>query len=128
MDTDPAARTPISNGHDYWTFLTNHGAVLQHVSEYSDDTIVQIADLLGLRERAVAAIVSDLRRLGYLDIERQGRHNHYSVNEGMPLRRPAHAHLSVQSLLSGIKGQGDLIQAPHAARAESQRLHSFFGT
>jgi hypothetical protein len=127
METNPAVRIPFSDEHDYWTFLTNHGAVLLFVAENPDDTIVQIADVLGLRERAVAAIVSDLRRLGYVGIERRGRHNHYTVNQEMPLRRDAHGHLTVQSLLSGLRSEGESAGAP-AARAESQRLHSFFGT
>ena len=96
-----------------------------YVSENPDDTIVQIADLLGLRERAVAAIVSDLRRLGYIGIERRGRHNHYSINQEMPLRRAAHSHLTAGDLLSGLRSEAG--SAGPAARAESQRLHSFFG-
>jgi DNA-binding transcriptional ArsR family regulator len=118
----------MSNGNDYWTLLTNHGAVLLHVAEHPDDTILEIAELLGLRERAVAAIISDLRHRGYVSIERQGRHNHYSVNEEMALRRPAHQHLTVRSLLAGLRDARDSVETSHAARAESQRMRSFFGT
>lgn len=105
MDRGPDARTPIGIAHDYWTFLTNHGAVLLHVSDHPDDTIVQIASVLGLRERAVAAIVADLRYRGYISVERIGRHNHYTVHEDQPLRRRAHAPLTVGALLSGLKGR-----------------------
>jgi len=118
----------MSNGNDYWTLLTNHGAVLLHVAENPDDTILEIAELLGLRERAVAAIIADLRHRGYVNIERQGRHNHYSVNEEMALRRPGHQHLTVRSLLAGLRDARDSAETPHAARAESQRMRSFFGT
>jgi hypothetical protein len=127
LDTEQFAQSPTSIGHDYWTLLSNHGAVLLHVAEHPDDTILEIAELLGLRERAVAAIVSDLRHRGYLTVERHGRHNHYLVNADMPLCRPAHAHLTVSALLYGLRDTDDSIEAPRAARAESQRLRSFFG-
>jgi hypothetical protein len=123
---NPPTRIPTGNHYDYWTLLTNHGAVLLHVAEHPDDTVVEMADVLGLRERAVASIIADLRRLGYVEIKRLGRHNHYTVREEMPLRRPAHGHLSVGQMLSGLKGMRE--DSPSlAARAESQKLHSFFG-
>jgi hypothetical protein len=35
-------------------------------------------------------------------VQRRGRHNHYTVNEDMPLRRPAHAQLHVGDLLGAL--------------------------
>ncbi|HEX6056311.1 MAG TPA: winged helix-turn-helix domain-containing protein, partial [Intrasporangium sp.] len=44
--------------HRGWTFLTNHGHVLVCVSRDPDATIREIANRVGITERAVQAIVS----------------------------------------------------------------------
>ena len=61
-----------------------------------------IAAALGLTERTTAAVIADLRAAGYINVQRRGRHNHYSVNGDMPLRRPAHAQLNVHDLLGTL--------------------------
>jgi DNA-binding transcriptional ArsR family regulator len=82
-----------------WTFLTNHGTVLLHIAGHPDDTMRSIAAALGLTERTTAAVIADLRAAGYLTVQRRGRHNHYTVNGGLPLRRQAHAQINVRDLL-----------------------------
>lgn len=82
-----------------WTFLTNHGTVLLHVAGHPDDSIRSIAATLGLTERTTAAVIADLRAAGYLKVQRRGRHNHYSVNDRLPLRRQVHEGILVHDLL-----------------------------
>ena len=89
-------------GNPRWTFLTNHAAVLLHIAEHPDDTVLNIAGATGLRERTTAAIIADLKSAGYLTAVRQGRYNRYSINLDMPLRRRQHASISVKKLLGAL--------------------------
>lgn len=95
----PTKKVPASGGEPRWTFLTNHAAVLLHVASHSDDTMRSVAASLGLTERTTAAVIADLRATAYIRVRRRGRHNHYSVNERMPLRRQAHTGSTVGDLL-----------------------------
>lgn len=85
-----------------WTFLTNHAAVLLHVSNHPDDTVSTISDALSLTERTTAYVLADLRAAGYIDVRRAGRHNHYVVRTSKPLRRRAHRRAHVSDLLEAL--------------------------
>lgn len=85
-----------------WTFLTNHATVLIHVAGHPDDTISLIAETLELTERTTAYVLSDLRAAGYIDVRRVGRHNHYKVRMGKPLRRDSHRRAHVRDLLESL--------------------------
>ncbi|MBI4310293.1 MAG: MarR family transcriptional regulator [Chloroflexi bacterium] len=71
-----------------WTFITNHGAVLALISHHGQVTAREIAEELGITERSVHRIISDLEVAGYIERQRQGRVNLYIVNHDLPLRRP----------------------------------------
>ena len=74
-----------------WTFLTNHAAVLFAIYEGPDLRLRDIAERVGITERAAHQIVSDLVAEGYITVERVGRRNHYSVSPDLPIRHPAWA-------------------------------------
>jgi DNA-binding MarR family transcriptional regulator len=85
-----------------WTFLTNHAAVLLHIAHHPEDSISSIADALGLSERATAGIIADLRAANYVTSRRVSRHNSYTINRNMPLRREYHAGHTVDDLLQAL--------------------------
>jgi len=85
-----------------WTFLTNHATVLIHVAGHPDDTISRIAEILDLTDRTTAYVLSDLRAAGYIDVRRVGRHNHYKVRMGKPLRRDSHRRAHVRDLIESL--------------------------
>lgn len=82
-----------------WTFLSNHGHVLVYLSKNPEALIRQIADEVGITERATQGIISELEEEGYLTIVRVGRRNTYKVNRKTKFRHPAEAHRSIDSLL-----------------------------
>ena len=82
-----------------WTFLTNHAHVLVCLVRQPDSTLREVAAQVGITERAVQRIVSDLQEAGVLHAERTGRRNRYTVDGNRPLRHPLEAHRSVQELL-----------------------------
>ncbi len=64
---------------DDWTFLSNHGHVLVALARNPDARTRDVADAVGITERAVQQIVADLVEHGYLDKEKVGRRNRYRV-------------------------------------------------
>ena len=62
------------------------------------DTLREVADRIGITERAVQRIVSELEEGGYLLRERAGRRNRYVLREGRP-RRELDAALPMLELL-----------------------------
>jgi DNA-binding Lrp family transcriptional regulator len=64
--------TPTSEISREWTFLSNHGHILIHLSRYPDSRIRDIADTVGITERSAQAILADLEETGYVTITRIG--------------------------------------------------------
>lgn len=82
-----------------WTFLSNHGHVLVLLGKKPETLIREIADQVGITERAVQGIIADLEHEGYISVERVGRRNVYRVNRKARFRHPAEAHRAIDSLL-----------------------------
>lgn len=82
-----------------WTFLTNHLHVLLVIASRGDIVLREVANLVGITERAVQKIVMELEDAGYLIRERVGRVNHYTVNLNRPLRHDLEKQHTVGSLI-----------------------------
>ncbi|MCS6772148.1 MAG: winged helix-turn-helix domain-containing protein [Kiritimatiellae bacterium] len=82
-----------------WTFLTNHSHVLLCLAQQPDMVLREVAERVGITERAVQNIVADLIEAGVLIRERVGRRNHYRIDPRRPLRHPIEAHRTVADLL-----------------------------
>ncbi|HET9698410.1 MAG TPA: winged helix-turn-helix domain-containing protein [Terriglobales bacterium] len=89
-----------------WTFLTNHAHVLICIARDPEARMRDIADLVGITERAVQRIVEDLTEAGYLEVEKQGRRNTYAVKARKHLRHPVEAHVYIESLLGIVVETG----------------------
>ena len=85
-----------------WTFLSNHGNVIVYIDEHPDARLREIADAIGITERATHKLVSELVEEGYLTRERLGRRNRYTVNCSKRLRHPALADHTLHQLLLGM--------------------------
>lgn len=83
-----------------WTFLTNHAHVLLCLAEAPELRLREVAEHVGITERAVQRIVTDLEEAGIVTRSREGRRNHYAINEAMHLRHPNEAHCTVSDLLA----------------------------
>src|SRR3982750_3707911 len=69
-----------------WAFLSNHAHVLLCIAKEPEVRLREVADRVGITERAVQRIVADLEEGGYLSRSREGRRNRYEVHLGRPLR------------------------------------------
>jgi hypothetical protein len=85
-----------------WTFLSNHGNVILFIDEHPTARLREIADAIGITERATHKLVSELVDEGYLSRERVGRRSEYSVNSEMHLRHPALSGHTLFQLLLGM--------------------------
>ncbi len=84
---------------DRWTFLTNHGRVLLTLADDPDARLRDIAERVGITERAAQMIVGDLEAEGYVTKERVGRRNHYLLDKRKRFRHPHESDHQVGELL-----------------------------
>ncbi len=87
--------------HDF-TFLTNHSHVLVCLTRDPQRRLRDVADDVGITERAVQAIVRDLAQAGVLTIKKEGRRNVYTVNKKARLRHPVEGGTTVGQLLKVV--------------------------
>ena len=83
-----------------WTFLTNYGHVLLCIASDPLIRLRDVAEKVGITERAAQRIVADLIEAGYLESNKQGRRNQYIVNGSLPLRHPIEEQNRVAALLA----------------------------
>jgi predicted transcriptional regulator len=76
-----------------WRFLSNHTQVLLCLHRDPGARFRDIAQRVGITERAAQRIVADLIESGYVESERVGRRNRYRVHSDIAMRHPAqHGH------------------------------------
>lgn len=65
-----------------------------------------VAERVGITERAVQRIVGDLEAAGAVKREREGRRNRYTLNLSKNLRHPVEAHCTLGELLAPVLEKG----------------------
>ncbi len=102
-----ASKPPAASKADAasrWTFLTNHSHVLILLDADPHLVLREVANRVGITERAVQRIIHDLEDGGFIEREKVGRQNHYRVLKHLPLRHPIEAHRKIGELLQMIGG------------------------
>jgi DNA-binding MarR family transcriptional regulator len=79
--------------------LTNHAQVLLGIAQNPDVRLRDLAQRVGITERAAQRIVVDLVEAGYVKRQRVGRRNHYSINPKAEMRHAAQQGQPVGQLL-----------------------------
>ena len=87
-----------------WTFLTNHAHVLLSLAVDPHQRMRDIADKVGITERAVQRIITDLESAGCIERVRIGRRNEYHIHEEYQLRHPIEAHRKIKDLIQLVDG------------------------
>jgi DNA-binding MarR family transcriptional regulator len=82
-----------------WRFVTNHTQVLLCIARSEDVRLRDIAETVGITERAVQRIVSDLVEAGYVQRELVGRRNRYTILREARMRHPSQADHAIGELL-----------------------------
>jgi predicted transcriptional regulator len=96
----PRETRTAADGDAVWTFLTNHSHVLICLARDPSARLRDVADEVGITERAVQRIVTDLENGGVLTRTREGRRNRYCIYGDRHLRHPVESHRTVLDLLS----------------------------
>ena len=89
-----------TSGMAEWTFLTNHAHTLLCIARDPGTRLRDVAERVGVTERAAQRIVSDLVEAGYLERMREGRRNSYQVRADRPLRHPVEQGYRVGEILA----------------------------
>ena len=87
-----------------WRFLSNHALVLLCIADDPGARLRDIAESVGITERATHRIVDELVDGGYVSRERLGRRNRYEVREGLPLPDPLVEDRKLADLLKLLGG------------------------
>lgn len=82
-----------------WTFLTNHSHVLICLARDPGLRVRDVAEQVGITERAVQKILGELESGGYLVRTRVGRRNRYEVYPDRPMRHQVERGHTVGELL-----------------------------
>ena len=82
-----------------WRFVTNHTQVLLCIARDPDARLRDIAETVGITERAVQRIVSDLVESGFVKRERQGRRSTYTLDREVKMRHPSQFDHEIGELL-----------------------------
>ena len=87
-----------------WTFLTNHSHVVLCLVQDPEARMRDVAERVGITERAVQRIVAELEAAGYLVRRKDGRRNRYEVIGELALRHPVENHRDLDALIKLILG------------------------
>ena len=85
-----------------WTLFSNHGHVLVCLARNKRARLRDVASDVGITERAVQKIVSELQQAGLIAITKHGRCNQYEIHGKKNLRHPLEAQCTVGRLLQLI--------------------------
>lgn len=95
------------NDNKTWRFLSNHTQVLLCLHRDPNARFRDIAESVGITERAAQRIVADLIESGYVESERAGRRNHYTINANIAMRHPAQHSHEIGELLQLLQSTDD---------------------
>jgi DNA-binding IclR family transcriptional regulator len=85
-----------------WTFLTNHAQVLLCLAETPDIRLRDVAERVGITERATQRILAELVDAGYVSTARVGRRNRYTVDREHAMRHSAQLGYEIGALLEAL--------------------------
>jgi hypothetical protein len=94
------------------TLLTAHGRALVAIAQDPDARMRNLAEVIGVAERTVQAIIADLEAAGYVTHTRVGRRNRYSVDLDQPFRHSTQDGHLVGPLLDLLSGHGSDADQP----------------
>lgn len=97
-----AEKRPTSGGVNHWTFFTNHAHVLIQLYVEPELVLREVAANVGITERAVQRILTELEEAGYVERERVGRRNRYRISGDKHLRHPIEAHCQIADLVGMV--------------------------
>ena len=93
-----------------WRFLTNHALVLIHVSNHPRSTLREIANAVGITERATLSILRAMEEDEIITRQKEGRRNRYWVDFSALLEHQLSGPYSVSELVEELTGIAQRLQ------------------
>ena len=106
MPERPAGYGSTTAEASHWTFLTSHAHVLLCLATDPAIRVRDIAEAVGITERATLRILHDLAQAGYVTSERIGRRNHYRLHPSAAMRHPMERATPVGVLIDALVQAG----------------------
>ena len=91
-------------------FLTNYALVLLHVANHPRSTLREIAQAVGITERAATSILGTMGEDGIITKQKEGRRNRYWVDFNAFLQYQLPGPYSVIELVEGITALAQRLQ------------------
>lgn len=104
-----------------WRFVTSHTQVLLCIARNPEIRIRDVADLIGITERAAQRIIADLVEAGYVKRKRIGRRNHYLVKTDLRMRHPLQQTHEIGELLDLLLAPTESAEAPDDSELTKRR-------
>jgi predicted ArsR family transcriptional regulator len=95
MPTEPVTKPS-------WSFLTNHSHLLVCLSREPMMTVRNLSLQVGITERSVQRILSELEAAGVVKRSKEGRCNRYDVDLKFRLRHPLESDKTIGQLLESL--------------------------
>ena len=89
-------------GPKQWGLLTNHALVLMHVIEHPRSTLRDIADAVGITDRAALSLLRALEEDKIVSRRRDGRRNVYTVDVDALMAHRTHGTYSIAQIANGL--------------------------
>jgi len=102
-----AKSTETARAAPEFAFLTSYGKTLLLIADDPRIRTRDIAERLNITERATQRIVADLARAGYIDRQREGRRNRYSIRPDLPIGLPLQRDVEIGALVAILPGSSD---------------------
>jgi DNA-binding Lrp family transcriptional regulator len=93
----------MSSNNVDWTFFSNHGHIYFLLASKKNLSLREIANLVGITERTVIAIVQDLVDSGFIIKTKVGRSNQYRIVPRKNLRHPLESKVRLKDLIHLIE-------------------------
>lgn len=90
----------MSEPEPMWNFLSSHAHTLICLAENPRARGRDMAERIGITERAAMRIVKHLEEAGVVTRQKEGRRNRYVIHGQKHLQHPLEAHQRVGALLS----------------------------
>jgi len=85
-----------------WAFLTNHALVLSYLAKQPSITAREISMAIGITERSIRKIITDLDEAGYIYKRKIGRGMRYRINPELSMRNEAHDDIAIGDFLEAL--------------------------
>lgn len=85
-----------------WGLLTNQALVLIHVREHPRSTLREIANTVGITERATLSLLRQLEAEGIISRRKEGRRNRYWVNLDAVLDSQALGPYTIEEIIGAM--------------------------